>query len=34
MKGQQLEFPLEVTYVEEGNYLLETARQFDVFYKK
>ena len=34
MKGQQLDFPLEVTYVEEGNYLLETARQFDLFYKK
>jgi hypothetical protein len=34
MVGHQLEFPLEVTYVEEGDYLLETARQFDLFYKK
>jgi hypothetical protein len=34
MKGHELEFPLEITYVEEGDYLLETARQFDLFYKK
>ncbi|WP_396146705.1 SseB family protein [Flavobacterium sp.] len=34
MKGHELEFPLEVTYVEEGDYLLETARQFELFYKK
>ncbi|WP_298140600.1 SseB family protein [Flavobacterium sp.] len=34
MIGQSLEFPLEAMFVEEGNDMLETARQFGVFYKR
>jgi len=34
MREQQLDFPLEVMYVEQGNYFLETAKEYDLFYKK
>lgn len=34
MIGQSLEFPLEVMFVEEGNHMLETGKQFGVFYKR
>lgn len=34
MQGFQLELPLEVMYLKEGDDLLETAREFELFYKR